>query len=93
MKYNTSVQVYQGLPKQVVVAELLNGITVSNEGNTLVIFQGDTLQPGTFKAIQGNAGEIFSGRIDISFELPVPAPIVPVNMAVVTQKYYVNVEE
>jgi hypothetical protein len=87
LRFNTSVQQYQG-PKQVVIASYLNAISVKNEGTTLVIFQGDTLQPGESKSIGGNFGEIYDSRIDIFFQTQVPAPAVINNLAVVTQKFY-----
>jgi hypothetical protein len=88
LPYNTSVQIYTG-SKQVVIAPYLNGITVKNEGNTNVIFQGDTLLPGDSKSQGGNTGEVYWARIDITFQVPVPAPAVINNSAVVSQKYYI----
>jgi hypothetical protein len=90
LKFNTDVKVFNGNPVQVEVDPMCNAVTVSNEGTTLVLFQNDVIQPGNFKAISGNFGEVFAGRVDISFMTQTPAPSVVVNRAVVTQKYYIS---
>lgn len=92
LKYDTSIQVYTGV-QQVQTSSLLNSIAVANEGNTIVVFQGDEIQPGTFKAINGDAGEVYAARIDIWFKMPTPAPAIPTNKAIITQKFYINENE
>jgi hypothetical protein len=71
----------------------LNGITVKNDGTTLLLFNNEILQPGESKAIGGNAGEIYKiPVINLAFRIPSPVPSTITNLAVVTQKFYV-VEE
>lgn len=67
-----------------------NGFTIKNAGNTICIVNGEPLQPGDFKTFGLNRGEIYIGRIDISFQLPAPAPPTPTNSAFLTQKFYVK---
>jgi hypothetical protein len=74
---------------QVPIGNDVNGFVVKNAGNTLVVFKGEQLQPGESQSVGGNEGEIYNGRVDIFFQLPVPAPGTPVNMCYVTVKYYV----
>jgi hypothetical protein len=85
--YNTSVQTYKRA-KQVVIDRLCNGVVIKNAGNTLVVIQSDTLQPGESKSIGGNSGEVFIGRVDINFQLPAVIPVPVVNLVQVTQKFY-----
>lgn len=70
--------------------KLCNGFTVKNAGNTICIVNGEPIQPDDFKTFGMNRGEIYIGRIDLSFVLPTPAPPIPTNQAFVTQKFYVN---
>jgi len=67
---------------------LTNGIDVRNTGNTLVSFNGCTLQPGESKSVGGNLGEILDMRIQFIFSLPVPAPPIPANAVELTLKNY-----
>jgi hypothetical protein len=87
--YNESDQAYNA-PISVPLAKLLNGFTVKNTGNTIAIVNGAPVNPNGSKGTGGNRGEIYMGRLDIAFQLPVPAPPVPINQVVVTQKYYIN---
>lgn len=86
--YDTGV-VAVASPGQVQLPVNVNGVSVHNTGNTIVLCNEDPLQPGESKTIGGNWGEIFTGRIFIRFILPTPAPAVPVNQATVTSKFYV----
>lgn len=92
IEYNSVPNQYSN-PGQIPLDPYCNGLTVKNGGNTLLLFQGETLQPQESKAIGGNRKELFRGRIDIDFALPTPAPPTPINLAIVTQKVYVNICE
>jgi hypothetical protein len=87
-RLSNSVQIYSE-PKDVTMLGNVNAISVRNEGTTNVIFQNDTIEPGTFKSINCNANEILDIRADIWFQVPTPAPATIINKAVVTQLYYV----
>ena len=73
---------------QIDIDQLCNAITVKNAGTTLVLIQGDILQPGESKAMGGNRMEILRGRFDIRFQTQVPPPLIITNLAFVTQKFY-----
>lgn len=85
--YDTFTQSYAAL-QSVVMERLCNGFTVNNAGNTIVYVNGDPLQPGSSKTVGGNEGEVYKGRCDLQFVTPSPAPSTIINLAVVTQKYY-----
>jgi hypothetical protein len=87
--YNTSTQNYTE-QRSVVVEKLCNNVTVINKGNTLVLWNGLPLNPGESMTVGGNEGEVFIGRVDISFALPTPPPGTPVNSAWVIQKFYID---
>jgi hypothetical protein len=87
LRYNFETNLYSKAI-QVPIDERCNSITVMNLGTTNIIFQGDIITPGNFKAIGGNRMEIISGRVDLFFQVPVPPPAVVTNLASVTQKYY-----
>jgi len=87
--YNSSTQDYSR-QTSVVPDKLCNGVTVINKGNTIALWNGLPLVPGESMTVGGNEGEVYIGRIDISFALPVPAPPVPINQAFVIQKFYVG---
>ena len=74
--------------RSVVVEKLCNGVTVINKGNTLALWNGLPLNPGESMTIGGNEGEVYVGRVDISFVIPTPAPGTPENSAWVIQKFY-----
>jgi hypothetical protein len=63
-----------------------NGIIVENLGTSILVFQGDPIQPGNSKTIGGNYGEIYVGRIDILFI----NTGLQINNAFITQKYYMS---
>lgn len=68
-----------------------NGFTVKNTGTTIILINGQIpVVPGSSIAIGGNYGEIYAGRVDITFEVPTPAPAVITNSAVVMFKAYMN---
>lgn len=85
----TSVQEYMQR-QEVVLDELCNGFVVKNAGTTLVIFQGDILQPGESKSFGGNRLEIYRTRADIVFQVQTVPPLVVTNLCFVTQKFYMN---
>jgi hypothetical protein len=87
-KYNINKITIQVGTSQVQIGNNVNGFDVKNAGNTIVVFNQEPLQPGESQTVGGNAGEIFAGRVDIYFQLPVPAPVTPVNMCWITIKYY-----
>jgi hypothetical protein len=84
LQYNLSTQVYSGA-EEIPTMDFCNGFTVRNIGTANVVVMGDTLAPNESKAIGGNRGEIFVGRIDLHFTGA------GTTLALVTQKYYMNV--
>lgn len=84
LQYNISVQVYIS-PQQVPVMEFCNGYTVRNTGTSNVVIQGDVLAPNESKAVGGNRGEIYVGRLDLNFAGAGN------NSCLITQKYYLNI--
>ncbi len=85
LQYNLSVQIYNQ-PEQIPVMDFCNGWTARNIGTSNVIIMGDTLAPNESKAIGGNRGEIYTGRIDLNFTG------VGNNLCLITQKYYMNID-
>jgi|HubBroStandDraft_5_1064220.scaffolds.fasta_scaffold00865_19 hypothetical protein len=85
--WNESTQQYT-VATNIPVDQWCNGWTAINRGTTICIVNGDPLNPGESKDFGGNLGEIYEGRIDISFKVQVPPPLVITNLAVVTQKFY-----
>jgi hypothetical protein len=85
--YNTTTQNYT-VQRMVVVEKLCNGVTVINKGSTIVMWNGLPLNPGESMTVGGNEGEVFVGRVDITFAIPVPAPMTIINSAWVIQKFY-----
>jgi hypothetical protein len=71
--FNTSTQQYTK-QRSVTVEKLCNNVTVINKGTTLVLWNGLPLNPGESMTVGGNESEVFVGRVDISFQVPVPAP-------------------
>lgn len=90
--YSTSTYVYQ-TAEDVQWSKWLNGYSVHNIGNTNLIINGDTIPPDGSKTVGGNYGEIHQGNIAVQFRVPTPAPMNPMNMVVVTQKFYTNLDK
>jgi hypothetical protein len=75
------------------VERWVNAISLKNAGTGFVVVMGDPLQPGETKSIGGNAYEIYNEKhLDCVFTNP-NAVVNPVNLLVVTQKFYVDVAE
>ena len=88
LKYRDNEQVYTTADR-IIFPPFTNGWTLKNNGNTNVVLNNaETLPPGASKSIGGNYGEIYDGRLDIRFTMPTPAPVTPLNKAVLTFKYY-----
>jgi hypothetical protein len=87
-KYNINKIVVTSGTSQVPIGQFVNGFTVKNAGNTIVMFNQEPLLPGESQTVGGNEGEIYVGRVDIFFTLPAPPPLVPVNAAWITVKFY-----
>jgi hypothetical protein len=84
LQYNVSVQEYdrsQSVPKE----PLCNGFIVRNVGTSGMTINGDALATGESKTVGGNRGEVYVGRIDISFDNA------GTNLCIVTQKFYLNI--
>jgi hypothetical protein len=92
LKYSISNVLYQR-QISVTVDRLCNGFSAKNAGNTIVLLNGEPLQPGESKSVGGNYAEVFVGRIDVAFAMPDPAPGTPVNACYVTQKTYETASE
>lgn len=84
LQYNLSVQIY-GINCEIPVMENCNGFTVRNIGTATVVIMGDPLAAGEVKQVGGNRGEIYVGRLDLKFTGA------GTQMALVTQKYYMNI--
>jgi len=92
LKYNMNPQEYIA-PRSVPLDSRCNGVTVLNAGNTIVLWNGIPIVPGISLTVGGNEGEVYVGRVDISFMMPSPAPDTPNNSAWVIQKYYTQTED
>jgi hypothetical protein len=75
---------------QVRTVDNCNGFTVKNRGNNTVQINGDPLGPGESKAFMLNKGEVYLGRINVTFHDLVPAVVPRVLSAFVTQKFYMQ---
>lgn len=88
LKYNVLINNYSE-NRFVEVYENCNGYTVLNVGDSDMLVNGILLHKGTPTSMGesitfgGNAGEVFNGRIDISF---IPGGVAP--MATIIQKIY-----
>jgi hypothetical protein len=87
LKYNTTSKVFSKAGN-VPIDPRCNGFTIKNNGNTNVIWEDEAIIPGDFISVGGNRMEIFAGRVDISFRVPVPAPTTITNLCTVRQKVY-----
>jgi hypothetical protein len=90
--YNTTTQQYTQM-HSVVLDKLCNAVTVINKGNTIVMWNGLPIFPLESMSVGGNEREVFVGRVDLAFRLPVaadgiPIPVNPVNSSWVIQKFY-----
>ncbi len=92
LKYNiTKRNITPSNQGQIPIGNRVNGITVKNNGTTLVIFNREPLLPGESQTIGGNEGEEYVGDLQIYFQLPTPPPVTVINSAWVTIKYYVTI--
>lgn len=89
-KYNINKIVVTSGKSQVQIGQRVNGFTVKNAGNTILMFNQEPLQPGESQSVGGNEGEEYIGRVDIYFMLPTIVPPLPTNMAWITVKFYVE---
>ena len=92
LNVNFSTQQYNG-NKHVTVVRNCNGFTVKNRGNSISVINQDPLDPGESKAFGLNRGEVYTGRIDISFRAQAVQPAPRVDSAFVTQKFYLIDDE
>jgi hypothetical protein len=92
LNVNFSTQSYNG-NKHITVVRSCNGFTVKNRGNSILVINQDPLDPGESKAFGLNRGEVYTGRIDISFRAQAVQPVPRVDAAFVTQKFYLFKEE
>ena len=78
-------------PGQVQLVDNLFALVVHNIGTTIVnVDEGDPLQPGESKTFGGMYGAVYTGRLFITFTTPSPAPGTIINLAFVTQQFYVT---
>jgi hypothetical protein len=89
--YDVHTDIY-GAPQKINIDEFCNGMVIKNSGTTLLIVDGETLNPGESKSFGGNRMEILVGRHELSFQTQVPPPATIINQAVVTSKVYVKPE-
>jgi hypothetical protein len=87
LRYNISGEAYTG-PGSLPLDPLCNGFTIINTGNSTLLWKGDPIAPGNFKAIGGNYGEVFAGRLDVNYQAAVPQPLPRIDSCYVTQKFY-----
>lgn len=87
--YDVHTDIY-AQPQKVNIDERCNGMVIKNAGTTLLITDGETLQPGESKSYGGNRLEILTGRHEFFFQTQTPPPLVITNLAIVTQKIYVD---
>lgn len=92
LKYNISQQEFTSL-RSVNLSPWCNGVTVLNAGNTIALWNGIPISPGVSLTVGGNEGEVYVGRVDISFDMPSPAPMHPMNSAWVIEKFYTQTTE
>lgn len=91
LKYNIQGSSYT-VNTEIPVEQNCNAFTVINEGDGIAFVNGIELKPyppghpeltGEAVTVGGNIGEVYSGRIEIKFEIGQAAPKV-----VVIKKYY-----
>lgn len=88
LPYNIWTGVYSNAA-EIQWSRYLNGFTIHNTGTTFIFFNGDRIVPGESKTVGGNFGEVYKGRLDLSFFLQTPPPGTIINQATITQKFYV----
>jgi hypothetical protein len=81
--FDTSLQDYS-VEQNITLDKACNLLLVKNAGTSVLLFDLDPLQPGESKVIGGNRNEVLVGRHQVSFRGA------GVNLAIVTQKYYVE---
>jgi hypothetical protein len=84
--YNIFQQLYTGNHSVNVMGQC-NGFTVKNAGLSTVLVNGIPVLPKESLSVGGNEGEVYVGRIDISFVAPA-TPSVTNNAAWVIQKFF-----
>jgi hypothetical protein len=87
--YNTNTLFFSS-PAKVDFGDLVNGFTVKNAGNQILVFDDEELQPGESKAVGGNRGELFVGRKDLFFRTPAGFVGTAVFAAYVSIKFFVR---
>jgi hypothetical protein len=87
VKFHVYTQEYQN--SQIVPVERwVNAVSVKNAGTSVLVFMGDPMQPGETKSIGGNSFEIWDEKhMDIQFQ----NTGIQINLAVITQKFYVDI--
>lgn len=63
---------------------LCNGLAFKNNGTSVAVVKGAAVQPGESFQLGGNRGEVFTGRVDISFVAG------GANALLVVEKYYLS---
>lgn len=72
------------------VVDQCNGWTIKNGGNCILVINTEFLNPGESKGFLCWPGELYVGRIDISFRNLPTQPMPVVRQAWLTQKFYVD---
>jgi hypothetical protein len=89
-KYNIAKRNIQVGTAQIPMGNNVNGFTVKNSGNTIVIFNHEPLMPGESETVGGNEGEEYVGRVDIFFQPSVPVVVPTINSCWIVIKFYVE---
>jgi len=93
LKYNTQTKPLQARG-EIVLDDWSNGFTVKNAGTSVLVMNGDPLQPTESKGFGGNKGELMVGKYSYFFK-PIDNPppgYVQVDFAIVTEKFYLPTE-
>lgn len=90
IKFHVYTQQYS-INTLIPVERWVNAVSCKNAGNTVLTFMGDPLQAGETKSIGGNSFEVWDEKhMDIQFSNP-GGVLTPVNLCVITQKFYVDI--
>jgi hypothetical protein len=90
IKFHVYTQQYSS-NQLIPVERWVNAVSCKNAGTSVLVFMGDPLQPGETKSIGGNSFEVWDEKhMDIQFTNPTALPT-PINLAVVTQKFFVDI--